>query len=159
MQLMTESHQLLCVQPFNMAIIKVYVPTTEVEQKVCGRVCMSCMVKFNLRLAKYESKIYCLWLGTGIPKLEILRRKIYTLAVQTQKLKQSQMMVYPFLPIPFLTQISKCKWCLYIWTSSDKNQIDYIIGRRRWKSSVIIAKTGLEPVCGTDYKLLICKIR
>lgn len=77
MQLMTESHQLLCVQPFNMAIIKVYVPTTEVEQKVCGRVYMSFMVKFNLRLTEYESKICCLLLGTGIQNWKYQGEKIH----------------------------------------------------------------------------------
>ncbi|XP_061463081.1 craniofacial development protein 2-like isoform X2 [Rhineura floridana] len=51
---------------------------------------------------------------------------------------------------------------LYTWTSPNgqyRNQIDYIIGRRRWKSSILSAKTRPGSECGTDHKLLISEIK
>lgn len=49
---------------------------------------------------------------------------------------------------------------LYTWTSPDghtRNQIDYILIRQRWKSSVKIAKTLPSADCGSDHQLLICE--
>ena len=49
---------------------------------------------------------------------------------------------------------------LLIWTSPDGqywNQIHYIIGSQRWRSSIQSAKTRPEADCGSDHELLICK--
>ena len=51
---------------------------------------------------------------------------------------------------------------LYTWTSPDghhRNQSDYILGSQRWRSSIQSAKTTLGADCGSDYVLLIAKIR
>ena len=51
---------------------------------------------------------------------------------------------------------------LYTWTSVDgqyRNQTDYILCRKRWRSSIQSAKTRLEAVCGSDHELLIAKFR
>ena len=51
---------------------------------------------------------------------------------------------------------------LYTWTSPDgqhRNQIDYILCRQRWRSSIQSAKTRLGADCGSDHELLIAKIR
>ena len=51
---------------------------------------------------------------------------------------------------------------LYIWTSPDgryKNQINYILCRQRWRSSIQSAKTRLGADCGSYHELLIVKIR
>ena len=51
---------------------------------------------------------------------------------------------------------------LYTWTSTDgqhRNQIDYIICSRRWRSSIQSAKTRPGAVCGSDHELLIAKFR
>jgi hypothetical protein len=43
---------------------------------------------------------------------------------------------------------------LYTWTSPDgkyKNQIDYIIRRRRWKSAIQTAKTRPDADCSSDH--------
>ena len=51
---------------------------------------------------------------------------------------------------------------LYTWTSPDgqyRNQIDYILCRQRWRSSVQSAKTKLGADCGSDHELLIAKFR
>ena len=51
---------------------------------------------------------------------------------------------------------------LYTWTSPDgryRDQIDYIICRQRWRSSVQSAKTRPGADCGSDHKLLIAKFR
>lgn len=39
------------------------------------------------------------------------------------------------------------------------NQIDYVIGSRRWKIYVLFAKTRLEVDCGMGHELLIANIR
>ena len=51
---------------------------------------------------------------------------------------------------------------LYTWTSPDgqhRNQIDYILCSRRWRSSIESAKIRLEADCGSDHELLIAKFR
>ena len=51
---------------------------------------------------------------------------------------------------------------LYTWTSPDgqhQNQIDYILSRQRWKTSIQSAKTRLGADCGSDHELLIAKFR
>ena len=50
----------------------------------------------------------------------------------------------------------------FTWTSPDGqhlNQIDYILCRRRWRSSIQSAKTRLGADCGSDHELLIAKFR
>ena len=51
---------------------------------------------------------------------------------------------------------------LYTWTSPDgqyQNQIDYIPGSQRWRSSIQSAKTRPGADSGSDHKLLIAKFR
>ena len=51
---------------------------------------------------------------------------------------------------------------LYTWTSPHgqyRNQIDYILCSRRWRSFIQSAKTRLGADCGTDHELLIAKFR
>ena len=46
---------------------------------------------------------------------------------------------------------------LYTWTPPDgqhRNQIDYIICNRRWRSSIWLAKTRLGANCGSDHELI-----
>ena len=49
-----------------------------------------------------------------------------------------------------------------IGTSPDgqyRNQIDYVIGSRRWRSCILSAKTRPGADCDTDHELLISNIR
>ena len=51
---------------------------------------------------------------------------------------------------------------LYIWTSPDgqyRNQIDYILCSRRWRSFIQSAKTRPSADYGSDHELLIAKFR
>ena len=51
---------------------------------------------------------------------------------------------------------------VYTWTSPDgqyRNQIDYILCSQRWRSSIQLAKTRPEAVCGSDHELLTAKFR
>ena len=51
---------------------------------------------------------------------------------------------------------------LYTWTSPDgqyRNQIDYILGSQRWRSSIQSTKTRPGADCGSDHELLIAKFR
>ena len=60
------------------------------------------------------------------------------------------------------TLFQQHKRILYTWTSPDgrnQNKIDYILYRRRWRSSIQSAKTRLGADCGSDHELLIAKFR
>ena len=51
---------------------------------------------------------------------------------------------------------------LYTWTSPDgqyRNQIDYILCGKRWRSSIQSAKTRPGAGCGSDHELVIDKFR
>ena len=51
---------------------------------------------------------------------------------------------------------------LYTWTSSDgqhRDQVDYILCSKRWRSSIQSTKTRLGTDCGSDHALLIAKLR
>ena len=48
------------------------------------------------------------------------------------------------------------------WTSPDgqhRKQIDYILGRQRWRSAIQSAKTRLRSGCGSDHELLTANFR
>ena len=56
----------------------------------------------------------------------------------------------------------KHKRRLYTWTSPDdqhQNQIDYILFRQRWGSSIQSAKTRTGADCGSDHEVLIAKFK
>ena len=51
---------------------------------------------------------------------------------------------------------------LYTWISPDgqhRNQTDYILCIKRWRSSIQSTKTRLGADCGSDHELLITKFR
>ena len=51
---------------------------------------------------------------------------------------------------------------LYTWTSPGgqyQNQIDYILCRWKWRSSIHSGNTRLGEECGSDYELLVAKIK
>ena len=51
---------------------------------------------------------------------------------------------------------------LYTWTSPDgqhRNQMDDILCRQRWRSSIQSTKTRSGADCGSDHELLITKFR
>ena len=60
------------------------------------------------------------------------------------------------------TLFQKHKRRVYTWTSRAgqyQNQIDYILSRQSWRSSIQSAKTRLGADCGSDHDLLIAKLR
>ena len=60
------------------------------------------------------------------------------------------------------TLFQQYKRRFYTWLSPDsqyQNQIDYILGSQRWRSSIQSAKARLGADCGSDHELLIAKFR
>ena len=60
------------------------------------------------------------------------------------------------------TLFQQHKRSLYTWTSPDgqhRNQIDYILGSQRWRSSIQSTKTRPGADCVSDHDLLIAKFR
>ena len=65
-------------------------------------------------------------------------------------------------PVIANTLFQQHKRRLYTWTSPDgqyRNQINYILCSRRWRSSIQSAKTRLGADCGSDHEFLIAKLR
>lgn len=59
------------------------------------------------------------------------------------------------------TVFNQHKRRLYTWRSPDgqyRNQIDYILIRQRWRSSIKVAKTLPSADCGTDHQLLMFEL-
>ena len=51
---------------------------------------------------------------------------------------------------------------LFTWTSPDgktRNQIDYILAQKRWRSSLLSAKVYPGADCGSDHELLVATIQ
>ena len=51
---------------------------------------------------------------------------------------------------------------LYTWTAPNgktKNQIDYILIHKRWRSSISLTKTYPGADCGSDHQLLVAKLK
>ena len=51
---------------------------------------------------------------------------------------------------------------LYTWTSPDgkhRNQIDYILINKRWKSTIRDVRTKPGADCGTDHELLVATLK
>ena len=60
------------------------------------------------------------------------------------------------------TLLQQHKRRLYTWTSPDgqyRNQIDYILCSRTWRSSIQSAKTRLGAHYGSDHEFLLAKFR
>ena len=60
------------------------------------------------------------------------------------------------------TLFQQHKRSLYTWKSPDgqhQNQIDYMLCSQRWRSSIQSTKTRPGADCGSDYELLITKLR
>jgi len=50
---------------------------------------------------------------------------------------------------------------LYTWKSPDgqyRNQTDYVLGRRRWRSTFQSVKTRPDAECGMDHELLTATV-
>ena len=50
---------------------------------------------------------------------------------------------------------------LYTWTSPGgrlRNQIDYILIGRRWRTTILVTKTRPSADCGSDHQLLVAKL-
>ena len=65
-------------------------------------------------------------------------------------------------PVITKTLFQQHKRRLYTWTSPDgqyRNQTDYVLCSRRWKSSIHQKKTRPGADCGSDHELLIVKFR
>jgi hypothetical protein len=63
---------------------------------------------------------------------------------------------------PANTYCEQPEQTLYTWTSPDvkyKNQIDYILGRRQWRSAIQSVKTRPDADCGSDHELLTATVR
>ena len=148
--------------PINIIIIQVYVPTANAEED-----------KFDSSYNDVQEEI------DRIPKQDLLMiiddwnakmesteevRIIGKYGLRTRNQAGERLIEFCKVNGLFIanTFFKVPKRRLYTWTSSDaqyRNQIDYRVGNRRSKSSILAATTRPGSNCGTDHELLLSKIR
>ena len=84
-------------------------------------------------------------------------RKIWPWSIKRTRSKANS-----FALVIASTLFQQHKRRLYTWTSPDgqyRNQTDYILCSKRWRSSIQSAKTRPGADCGTGHEVLIAKFR
>ena len=149
----------VCFQgkPFNITVIQVYAPTSNVEEAevkwfyedlqdllelAAKKDVLFIIGDWNAKVGSQETPGVTGKFGLGIWN-EAGQRLI--------KFCQENALVIAN------TLSQKHKRRLYTWTSPDGqhwNQIDYILGSQRWRSSIQSAKTRPGADCGSDHELI-----
>lgn len=142
----TEKYRIIsikfCGQPFNIMIIHV-----QLQLLMQKRGLLSFMVKFNLKLSQYASKMSCL-------QLECKSWKSKKAKMQLDYIKLNRRAIYQFLNFFFDVYINGCNQVEYTIII-----LDYIIGSKRWKCSITTTKIWLCASSEKHYKLLILKFQ
>ena len=148
--------------PYNMTIIQVYAPTTDAEEEEMERfydqvqteIDNICKQDALILLGDWNAKV-----GKGREREVVGQYGLGNRNETGERLIDFCEYNSFYIVNTFYNQPNRR---LYTWTSPDgtyRNQIDYIIGRKRWKSSIVTAKTWPGADCGTDHELLMCKFR
>ncbi|XP_064145799.1 craniofacial development protein 2-like [Loxodonta africana] len=149
-------------RPVNMTIIQIYAPTTrakdeEIEdfyQLLQSEIDRTCNQDASIITGNWNAKVGNKGEGSEVGK--------YGLGDRNNE--GDRMIEFCKTNDFFITNtfFHQHKWQLYTQTSPDgthRNQIDYICGKRRWKSSISSVRTRPGADCGTDHQLLICKFK
>ena len=149
-------------KPFNITVIQVYVPTSNVEDAEVERFYEDLQDFLELT----PKKVVLFIIGDGNTKVGSQEIPGVTdkfgLAVQNESGKRLMEFCQENALVITNTLFQQHKRRLYTWTSPDgrhQNQIDYILCSQRDRSSIQWAKTRLEADCGSDHELLIAKFR
>ena len=154
----------VCFQgkPFNITVIQVYTPTSNGEVAEAERFYEDLQDLLELTPKKDVLFIIGDWNAkVGSQEIPGVTGK-FGLGVQNEA-GQSLIEFCQENPLVIAnTLFQQHERRLYIWTSPDgqhRNQIDYILCRQRWRSSIQSTKTRLGADCGSDHELLIAKFR
>ena len=145
----------------NLTIIQVYAPTTEATESDIEDFYSSFQEKFDaapskdikLQIGDFNAKVGCsiepsITGSFGLGERNDAGDRLVELCAEIELTITNTLFKQP-------------NRRLYTRTSPDgksRNQIDYIICQRRWKSSVLSVKTRPGADCGTDHELLEAKL-
>ena len=93
--------------------------------------------------------------------IHTVNRQVWPWSTKWSKAKANRVLPREFMVIANTLFQQHKRW-LYIRALPDgqcRNQIDYILCRRRWRNSIQSAKTRLWADCSSDHELLIDKFR
>jgi exonuclease III len=149
-------------KPTNLTIIQIYAPTTEAEESTIEDFYMDLQQILDevpkkdaiLIIGDWNAKVGETAVPGIVGKFGLGKRN-----VAGERLidfcQENQMIITN-------TCFQQPKRRLYTWTTPNgqhRNQIDYILCNRRWKSSITSVKTRPGADCGTDHELLLACFR
>ena len=149
-------------QRFNITVIQVYAPTSNVDDAEVERFCED--LQDILELTPKKDVIFTIgdW-NAKVGSQEILGViGKFGLGVQNEAGKRLIEFHQENALVIANTLFQQHKRRLYTWTSPDgqyQNHTDYILCSQRWRSSIQSAKTRPGADCGSDHELLIAKFR
>ena len=157
---------MICVhfqsKPFNITVIQVYAPTTNAKETE-----VEWFLWRPIRPSRTNTKKDVLFIigdwnaKVGSQEIPGVTGK-FALGVQNESEQRMTEFCQENTLVIANTLFQQHKRRLYTWTSPDGqhwNQIDHILCRQRWRSSIQSAKTRLGADCGSDHELLIAKFR
>ena len=153
---------LLPRQTINITVIQVYAPTIDAEEAEVERFCEDLQDLLELTAKKDVLFIIGDWNAkVGSQETPGITGK-FGLGVQNEAGQRLIEFCQENTRVIANTIFQQHKRRLYTWISPDvqqQNQIDYILCRQRWRSSIQSAKTRLGTDCGSDHELLLAKFR
>jgi len=149
-------------KPFTITVIQVYALTSNAEEAEVEWFCEDLQDLLELTHTKRCPFIVGDWNAkVGIKEIPGVTGK-FGLGVQNEAGQRLTEFYQENALVIAKTLFQQHKRRLYTGTSPDgqyRNQIDYIFGSRRWRSSIQSVKTRPEADCGSDHELLIAKFR
>ena len=154
----------LCFQgkPFYITVIKVYAPTSNIEEGVVEQFYEDLQDFLELTPKKDVLFIIGDWNAkVGSQETPGVTGK-FGLAIPNEAGQRLIEFCQENALVIANTLFQQHKRRLYTWTSTDgqhRNQIDYILCSQRWRSSIQSANTSPGADCVSDHELLIGKFR
>ena len=149
-------------KPFNITVIQVYASTSNTEEAEVERFYEDLQDLLELTPKKDDLFIIGDWNAkVGSQETPGVTGK-FGLGVRNEAVKRLIEFCQETALVIANTLFKQHKRRLYTWTSPDgqhRNQIDYILGRQRRRSSIQSTKTRPGADCGSDHELLIAKFR
>ncbi|CAF3391752.1 unnamed protein product [Rotaria socialis] len=149
-------------KPTNLTIIQIYAPTTEAEESTIEDFYM----ELQQTLDDVPKKDAILIIGDWNAKVGETAVPGIAGKFGLGKRNEAGEKLIDFCQENHMIITNTCfqqpKRRLYTWTTPSgqhRNQIDYILCNRRWKSSITSIKTRPGADCGTDHELLLACLR
>ena len=149
-------------KPFNITVIQVYAPTSNIEEAEVERFYEDLQNRLELTPKKDVLFIIGGWNAkVGSQETPGVTGK-FGLGMRNEAGQRLIEFCQENALVIANTLFQKHKRRLYTWTSPDgrhRNKIDSILCNQRWRSSIQSAKTRPGANCGSDHELLTVKFR